>query len=113
MASKIMMESIRFLSAKQVAGLTSLSPRTIGRLIEAGKFPKPVRLGEGARLAFVEAEVLAWNGEQLARARATQQPPEPNPKDAPAGHEPSPSRSGPGNRRSRADANPDDRQIAG
>jgi hypothetical protein len=36
-------------------------------MADAGRFPKPVRLGEGknGRLGFVEAEVLAWNAERL------------------------------------------------
>jgi len=36
-------------------------------MADAGRFPKPVRLGEGknGRLGFVEAEVLAWNAARL------------------------------------------------
>jgi predicted DNA-binding transcriptional regulator AlpA len=63
------MEGIRYISTKRVAEITSLSPRSISRKVDAEQFPKPVKLGEGARQAFVEAEVFAWNAEQLARAR--------------------------------------------
>jgi predicted DNA-binding transcriptional regulator AlpA len=68
------MEGIRYVSTKQVAEITSLSPRSISRKVAAGQFPKPVRLGEGARQAFVEGEVFAWNADQLARARGHSPP---------------------------------------
>jgi len=65
-----MTERIRFLSPKQVYALTNLSPRTQGRLADAGRFPKPVKLFEGSRrIGFVESEVQAWLAARLAEAR--------------------------------------------
>jgi len=61
------MHEVRYLSPRQVEGLTSLSASHLARMADAGRFPKPVRLGEGknGRLGFVEAEVLAWNAARL------------------------------------------------
>jgi predicted DNA-binding transcriptional regulator AlpA len=74
-----MTERIRFLSPKQVYALTSLSPRTQGRLAEAERFPKPVQLFEGSRrIGFVESEIQAWLAARLAEAR----------RSPPAGAEP-------------------------
>jgi prophage regulatory protein len=68
-----MVDQVRFLSPRQVEALTSLSARHLARMADAGRFPKPVRLGEGknGRL-FVEAEVLAWNDERLKKRSAAQ-----------------------------------------
>jgi prophage regulatory protein len=65
-------DRVRFLSPRQVEALTSLSARHLARMADAGRFPKPVRLGEGknGRLGFVEAEVLAWNAERLEERSA-------------------------------------------
>jgi prophage regulatory protein len=61
------MHEVRYLSPRQVQGLTSLSASHLVRMADAGRFPKPVRLGEGknGRLGFVESEVLAWNAARL------------------------------------------------
>jgi prophage regulatory protein len=66
-------DQVRFLSPRQVEALTSLSARHLARMADAGRFPKPVRLGEGknGRLGFVEAEVLAWNVERLEKRSAS------------------------------------------
>ena len=70
------MEQVRFLSPRQVEALTSLSARHLARLAEAGRFPKPARLGEGknGRLGFVEAEVLAWNAARMEERNADTKP---------------------------------------
>lgn len=49
----------RFLSAAHVVDLTSLSRPTIYRRMDAGDFPKPVRLSP-RRVGWKEAEVRAW-----------------------------------------------------
>jgi prophage regulatory protein len=36
------------------------------RLVKAGKFPKPVKLGDGARNAWVEEEIDALIAERMA-----------------------------------------------
>src|SRR5436853_7919238 len=70
------MNHVKFLSPRQVETLTSLSARHLARMAEAGRFPKPIRLGEGknGRLGFVEAEVLAWNAERLEERSAGAKP---------------------------------------
>lgn len=54
------------LSMKQASAMTTLSVSSIKRMMAAGTFPKPVRLGE-SRIAFVDAEIHAW-----VRARITE-----------------------------------------
>lgn len=49
----------RMLKKKEVCRLLSISPATLDRWEAAGNFPKRVRLGN-YRVAWVEAEVLAW-----------------------------------------------------
>ena len=50
---------IRFISMREVRNRTSLSKTTIHKRINAGTFPRPVRLG-GSRVAFIEAQVEEW-----------------------------------------------------
>lgn len=54
----------KLISPKIVEELTSLKRRSIDRAVKAGRFPKPVRLSDG-RIAYVEAEVLAWNAARV------------------------------------------------
>lgn len=49
----------RFIRAKMVCEITSLSYTTIWRLERAGKFPKRIRLSE-SRVAWLHSEVIAW-----------------------------------------------------
>jgi len=42
-------QSCQLLSAKALAKLLSLSPRTVWRLLSAGKLPKPVSIGGSKR----------------------------------------------------------------
>ena len=49
----------RLLSVKAVCQLTSWSRTSIGRLVEAGTFPQPVRLGEH-RIAFRESDIAEY-----------------------------------------------------
>ncbi len=53
------------LSMKQASAMTTLSVSSIKRMLAAGTFPKPVRLGE-SRIAFVEAEIHAWVRARIA-----------------------------------------------
>lgn len=57
----------KFLTMKAVVARTSLSRTTLWRQINAGNFPKPVRLA-GRRVAFDEAAVEAWIREKLELA---------------------------------------------
>jgi prophage regulatory protein len=88
-----MTERVRFISTKETRHRTNLSERTQARLVAIGKFPKPVRLCDGHRIAYVEAEIDAWIQEQLAQNRgppaADPQPPSPPPpKDGPGDRKP-------------------------
>lgn len=53
------------LSMKQASAITTLSVSSIKRMMAAGTFPKPVRLGE-SRIAFVDAEIHAWVRARIA-----------------------------------------------
>ncbi len=52
--------SSRLFSYKQVCARTAQSRAGLWRLIKAGKFPRPVDLGTGRRVGFVESEVQEW-----------------------------------------------------
>lgn len=54
---------------KPTKGISYSRPH-IYRLINADKFPKPVRLGEN-RIAFVEAEIDAWVRSKVAKRDAS------------------------------------------
>jgi prophage regulatory protein len=57
-----MLERIKpmnLINKRIAAARTTLHPASLMRLVRAGKFPKPVPLGQ-TRIAFVEAEVEAW-----------------------------------------------------
>lgn len=63
------MEDIgRLISPKDASKLTSLSVRTLKRMVQAGKFPTSIKIEN--RVVFVEKEVQAWIFEQVARARS-------------------------------------------
>ena len=61
--------STRFLSKSEVRDKIKLSYTQTKRLVDAGKFPKPLRLGryQTSRTVYVEAEVDAWMKEQIER----------------------------------------------
>ena len=62
----------RFLSIKDVARETSLSPQTIRRWVRAGKFP-PSRPIESQRVIWLESEVEAWKASVLAQPDSARQ----------------------------------------
>ena len=59
----------RFLSKSEVRDKVKLSHTQIRRLVDDGKFPKPLRLGphRTSRTVYVEAEVDAWMDDQIQR----------------------------------------------
>lgn len=59
--------TIKFLSFRDVCGLTALSRASIYRLMETGEFPRPVKLvGEKSmRIAFLKTEVEGWMNRQI------------------------------------------------
>jgi len=54
------------MAPKEAAEATSLSRTLLTLLAEAGKFPRPVDLTGGRRIAYVRAEVEAWIDERIA-----------------------------------------------
>lgn len=64
-----MTETKRFLSKAEVKAKIKLSYTHTKRLVDAGKFPKPLRLGpyQTSRTVYVEAEVDAWMDQQIKR----------------------------------------------
>jgi prophage regulatory protein len=44
---------------REVVALTTYSRASIYRLVAAGRFPRPLKLG-GLKIAFIEDEVLDW-----------------------------------------------------
>ena len=56
------------LSMKQASAMTTLSVSSIKRMMAAGTFPQPVRLGE-SRIAFVDSEIHAWIRQRIAARR--------------------------------------------
>lgn len=62
------MENIvmRILSKRQLKELVLYTPQHVARLEKAGLFPKRVQLGLN-RVGWVEAEVLEWLEERLAK----------------------------------------------
>lgn len=52
-------EAPRLLALPQVMDLTSLSEPTIRRMVEKGKFPRPVRVSAN-RKAWRQSDVTTW-----------------------------------------------------
>lgn len=64
-------EEIEFIRLPKVLALVGLSQSTIYDMASAGRFPKPVKLGERA-VAWVKSEVLQWSMERVSAARGDQ-----------------------------------------
>lgn len=54
-----------FLNIKEVMRLTSLSRASIARYTAARRFPKPVRLSPGGRVAWRSSEIQIWANDPL------------------------------------------------
>ncbi|MCG3773610.1 MAG: hypothetical protein JW395_0419 [Nitrospira sp.] len=48
----------QLLRATEVANLLGIAERTLSRLVKAGEFPMPTRIGNSVR--FSRAEVMKW-----------------------------------------------------
>lgn len=61
----------RFLSKAEVRDKIKLSFTEIARRVQAGKFPKPIRLGSHrtSRTVYLESEIDAWMEAQIERYR--------------------------------------------
>jgi prophage regulatory protein len=61
------MENDRFLTARAVTELTTLSRATIERKVKSGDLPAPIYLSE-RRKAWKESTIRAWMAEREPRA---------------------------------------------
>ena len=56
-----------------VRARTGLGRSTVYRLIDEGKFPRPVQLGGTTLVAWVQSEIDAWIAERIAAPRGGRQ----------------------------------------
>ena len=56
----------QFITPRQVTQRIALSRATLDRMVAAGTFPKPIRIGH--RLCYVERQVQEWIEEKVAAA---------------------------------------------
>lgn len=70
-----MIATVRMLRRRQVEELTGLCCSAIYDLMKAGRFPKPVKIGDRA-VAWPQAEVDAWIAQRIAERDAKAQPDE-------------------------------------
>jgi prophage regulatory protein len=59
--------STRLINQREACQRTSLSRTAIWKRVKSGAFPKPVPLGDGTRIAWVEGEVDQWIEAAIAR----------------------------------------------
>lgn len=59
----------KILRRREVEALTGRSRTSLYRDIQAGKFPKPIQLGEKS-VGWIEAEITAWLEERIAERDA-------------------------------------------
>jgi len=64
---------LRILRILEVKGRTGLPRSSIYAKISEGKFPKPIFLGGGRSVGWVESEIDEWILEQIKLSRQTQE----------------------------------------
>lgn len=62
-------EALTVLRRKQVETRTGLSRATIYRYMAGGTFPKPINLGSGRAVGWIESEITAYLTAQVERSR--------------------------------------------
>jgi prophage regulatory protein len=67
-------EPVELIRRPEVMRLTGIRTTKLYELIKKGQFPKQVNLG-GRTVAWIKAEVIAWNRAQVAAARADRDTP--------------------------------------
>ena len=68
MAAQIQ-SALTILRRKQVEARTGLTRSPIYARIKAGTFPKPITLGSGRAVGWIEAEIDAWLTAQIEKSR--------------------------------------------
>lgn len=63
--------ALTILRRKQVEARTGLTRSPIYARIKAGTFPKPIRLGGGKAVGWLESEIETWIAAQVEQSRKT------------------------------------------
>jgi prophage regulatory protein len=66
--ASVEVKAVRFIRLPEVIHVAGMSRSQVYRLVAAGKFPQPVKLGQSAS-AWVEAEVAQWCADRIAASR--------------------------------------------
>lgn len=61
--------TLTILRRRQVEKRVGLTRSPLYARIKAGTFPKPVQLGNGRAVGWIEAEIDAWLADQVAKSR--------------------------------------------
>lgn len=61
--------ALSILRRRQVEKRIGLTRSPLYARIKAGTFPKPVQLGNGRAVGWIEAEIDAWLAEQVLKSR--------------------------------------------
>lgn len=61
--------ALTILRRRQVEKRVGLTRSPLYARIQAGSFPKPIRLGNGRAVGWIEAEVDAWLAAQIEKSR--------------------------------------------
>jgi len=62
--------ALSILRRRQVEKRVGLSRSPLYARIKAGTFPRPVQLGGGRAVGWIEAEIDAWLAEQIFKSRS-------------------------------------------
>lgn len=64
----------KLLSKREAAQHVGIHPESLMRMVREGKFPRPIRIGEGAtsRVRFIAEEVQAWVAAKVAARDAAE-----------------------------------------
>ena len=61
--------ALSILRRRQVEKRIGLTRSPLYARIKAGTFPKPIQLGNGRAVGWIEAEIEAWLAEQILKSR--------------------------------------------
>lgn len=61
--------ALSILRRRQVEKRVGLTRSPLYARIKAGDFPRPVQLGNGRAVGWIEAEIEAWLAEQIQKSR--------------------------------------------
>lgn len=61
--------ALSILRRRQVEKRIGLTRSPLYARIKAGTFPKPIQLGNGKAVGWIEAEIEAWLAEQILKSR--------------------------------------------